>query len=139
LQKAVFLNLIVWNFFISGSWGTFFSLGYFIVIHLIISSVVVLLLWLLARIFLRSRKPSHLLLLSILVAYLPPAITVWLTLASPQLLALEFEGLSSLFLVAVLTAAVSFYYWVPLGIVNYYLLLEYSRKVRSLSDTAKNV
>ena len=131
---AVILNLIVWNYFVSGSWGPFFSLGYFIVIHIIISCVVVLLLWLLSRRFLRSNKPTHLMLLSILAAYLTPAITVYLIWAVPQLLALEFEGLSDLLLVAVLTATISFYYWIPLGIVNYYLLRENSKNVRSFSE-----
>ena len=133
---AILLNLIVWNYFISGSWGPFFSLGYFIVIHIITSCVVVFLLWLLSRRFLRSNKPPHLMLLSILVAYLTPAISVYLIWAVPQLLALEFEGLSDLLLVAVLTATISFYYWVPLGIVNYYLLRENSKKARSFSDKA---
>jgi len=135
LLMAVVLNLAVWNFFISGSWGTFFSLGYFIGIHFAISSVVVLLLWLLAHWFLTSKQTPLLLLLSMLVAYLPPAIAVWLTYAVPQLLGLQFEGLSTLLLVAIVTAATSWKFWAPLGVANYLLLQVYSRRVRTLNDT----
>lgn len=137
ILMAVFLNLVVWNYFVSGSWGTFFSVGYFIVIHIAISSIVVLLLWLLARSFLRLKKNIFLLLpVSILAAYLPPVITIWLTYAAPQLLALQFEGLSILLHVAVVTAATSWYFWIPLGVANFFLLQAYSRRVRSLSETA---
>ena len=137
ILMAVFLNLAVWNYVISGSWGSFFSLDYFIAIHLAISGIVVLLLWLLARKFSHSKKTSLLLLLSILAAYLPPVITIWLTFAAPQLLALQFKGLSTLFLVAILTAATNWYFWVPLGVANYFLLQMYSRRVRSsLSEKA---
>jgi len=133
LLTTVFLNLVVWNYFISGSWGTFFSLGYFIGIHLTISSMIVLLLWLLAHWFLSSKNTPHLVLLSMLVAYLPPAITVWLIYAVPQLLELQFEGLLTLLLVAIITAATSWKFWIPLGVANYLLLQVYSKRVRSLS------
>ncbi len=135
MLMAIFLNLAVWNYYISGSWGKFFPLEYFIFIHLTISSIAVWLLWLLARIFHHSKKPFLLLLLSLLLAYLPPAFTVWLTYAAPQILGLQFEGLTFLFLVAARTAAISWYFWVPLGIANFFLLQEYSKRVRTLSDT----
>jgi len=122
---AVILNLIVWNYFVSGSWGTFFSLGYFIAIHLAISGMVLLLLWQLARRFLRSNNKPVLLLLSILTAYFPPVIAIWM-------------AVGSLFM-AFLVAATSFYFWVPLGLANFFLLLEYSKRVRSLSDAANEV
>ena len=138
LLATVFLNLAVWNYFISGSWGSLFSLEYFIVIHIIISSVTVLLLLLLARKFLLPKKTSLLLLLSILVAYLPPAITIWLTYAVPQLLALQFEGLLYLIIVAVITTAISWYFWLPLGVANFFLLQKHSRTVTSLGQTANN-
>jgi hypothetical protein len=136
LLVAVFLNLVVWNYFISGSWGSYFSLGYFIGIHLAMSSVVVLLLSLLARRFLCSTKIPLLLLLSILVAYLPPAIIVWLTHAFPELLKLQFEDMSNLLFVAIITAATSWKFWAPLGIANYLLLRMYSKRVRDSGNTA---
>jgi hypothetical protein len=138
LLAAIFLNLLVWNYFISGSWGSFFSLGYFIFLHVIISVAAMTLLWLLSRRFLSSKKTSRslLFLLSILVAYLPPVFTMWFAYAAPQLLALVFEELSTLLLVVVLTVAASVYYWIPLGIANYFLLQAYSIRVRSSGDTA---
>ena len=139
---AVLLNLLVWNYVASGSWGNgLFSMEYYIVVvHGTISSSVVLLLWLLERKFRRSDGQSILLLfsLSVLVAYLPPVIAMWLAYALPQLVALNFEDLSMTLVVAIGVFAMSWDYWVPLGIANYFLLRAHSRGVRSLKGNTAN-
>ena len=132
---TVCLNLVVWNYFISGSWGSFFSIEYFIVIHIMISVVTVLLLLLLARQFLLQKKRTLLILLSILVAFLPPAITLWLTYALPQLLAFKFEGLLQLIIVAVIATAMSWRFWLALAVVNFFLLQKYAKAVTTMGQT----
>lgn len=125
LLIAVFLNLGVWNYWMSGSWG-FLAIPYFIFIHLTISGVVVLLVWLQARQFRRAKNPYLLLPVSLLAAFLPPAIIIWLTYAVPQLVALQFDGLSTLLLVGLLTAVESWHFWLPLGLASFVLLWMWS-------------
>ena len=128
------LNLAGWNYFVSGSWGSFFSLEYFLLIHLVISCICVSLLWLLAR---KSHhiKKLYLLFLSILVSYLPPAITIWLAFAIPQVLALQFDYLSSLLVAATMSAVMGWSFWLPLGLANFFLLNLYAERTQSLRDS----
>jgi hypothetical protein len=132
---AVLLNLTVWNFVLSGSWGGFFSSAYFVLLHGIISGTTLLFLWLLAIQFRRSGKPAALLLLSILFAFLPPALTLWLAYAIPQLMQLKFAGLDTLLLVAVWVIALDWYIWVLLGVANYFLLRLHSNQAELLTGT----
>jgi len=127
---AVLLNLATWNYFLIGSWGTFFTSGYFIVMHLTISGLVVILFWYILRRFRDSRHPSLLLLLplSILAAYLPPVITVWLTFSGPGILTLHFDGVFSSFYVAIVLTGENWKYWIPLSIANFFLLYVYLNK-----------
>lgn len=130
---AMFLNLIVWNVVVFRGWGVF-STGYYVGIHLTISSLSILFLWLLSHNFLRSNKSFHLLLQSVLTAFLPLTISFWLTIAGPQLLAMHFEGLLTEMNAAVIVTVFSFKIWIPLGIANFFLLDTYSKIVRSSNN-----
>jgi len=126
LTTAIGINLVVWNYFLFRGRG-FFSSEYMLGVAIVVSALVVLSLWALARRIPRLKKPRHLLLLSLLTAFLTPAVIIYLFWAIAALLAWKFEGLSAVLLPAFWGAIMSVNYWLPLGLLNFYLLRAYSK------------
>lgn len=121
LAAASLLHLLLWNYFIAGSWGGM-STGSAVALHCAVSALALIVLWFLARWMSRGRGLTACLIVCLAMALLLPTTAIWLFYAAPQLHSLRTDGLGQILLAASWVTLSAWPYWLGAGLGTFLLL-----------------
>lgn len=94
----------------------------FIALHLAVSVLALVVLWVLTRWLRRGLGLAVGFLMCLAMALVPPVAAIWLLYAAPQITSFQTDGLGQIFLVALWVALSAWPYWLSAGVGSFFLL-----------------